>query len=127
MTKRNDVYKCDLCGNIVAVNHAAGGVLACCGQPMVLKAEQNKDAATEKHVPLIEATETGIKVTVGSTLHPMTDAHYIEWIEVLNGDYIQRKYLKPGDPPVAEFCVKYSDRLVAREYCNLHGNWTTQK
>lgn len=124
---RRDIFKCELCGNIVGVAHVGGGTLVCCGQPMKLMEEKNADSATEKHVPIIEKTEHGVKVTVGSTLHPMTDAHFIEWIEVINGEYNQRKYLKPGEPPVAEFYVPYSEKLVAREYCNVHGNWTSKK
>ena len=127
MTKRAQVWKCDICGNIIEVLHEGMDALVCCGQPMNLQKEQNADSATEKHVPVIEATENGIKVTVGSTLHPMEEKHYIEWIEVINGDYIQRKYLKPGDAPVAEFYVPFSEKLVAREYCNVHGHWTTEK
>lgn len=125
--KRRDIFKCEICGNIVGVAHVGGGELVCCGKPMIFMEEKNADSSTEKHVPVIEATENGVKVTVGSTLHPMVDAHYIEWIEVINGEYNQRKYLKPGDQPVAEFFVPYSDKLVAREYCNVHGNWTTKK
>jgi superoxide reductase len=127
MTKRAQIWKCDICGNIVEILHGGMDALVCCDQPMNLKEEQNADSSTEKHVPVIEKTDNGIKVTVGSTLHPMEEKHYIEWIEVVNGDYIQRKYLKPGDEPVAEFYVPYSDKLVAREYCNVHGNWTTEK
>jgi superoxide reductase len=124
---RRDIFKCELCGNIVGVAHVGGGELVCCGKPMTLMVEKNADSTTEKHVPIIEKTETGVKVTVGSTLHPMTDAHYIEWIEVINGEYNQRKYLSPGELPVAEFYVPYSEKLIAREYCNIHGNWTTKK
>ena len=126
MTKRQEVYKCSVCGNIVEVNHASGGTLSCCGQDMTLQEEQSADQTTEKHVPIIEKTENGVKVTVGSTAHPMAEEHHIEWIEVINGDYVQRKYLKPGDPPVAEFFVPFNDSLVAREYCNLHGNWSSK-
>jgi superoxide reductase len=121
--KRLEVYKCSVCGNIVEVTHGSGGTLTCCDQPMDLQVEQTADFALEKHVPVIEKTEKGILVKVGSTEHPMTEDHYIEWIEIINGDYIQRKYLKPGDKPQAEFWVHYSDKLIAREYCNKHGNW----
>ncbi|HPM47941.1 MAG TPA: desulfoferrodoxin, partial [bacterium] len=110
MMKRRDIFKCEICGNIVGVAHVGGGELVCCGKPMAFMEEKNADSSTEKHVPVIEATENGVKVTVGSTLHPMVDAHYIEWIEVINGEYNQRKYLKPGDQPVAEFFVPYSDK-----------------
>ncbi len=123
MSRRDDVYKCFACGNIVELVDPKSSKLSCCGEEMKLQEPKTADKTTEKHVPIIEATEQGIKVTVGSTLHPMDEDHFIQWIEVINGDYIQRKYLKPGDAPVAEFYVKYSDKLVAREYCNKHGNW----
>lgn len=127
MAQRLEIYKCERCGNIIEVLHGGPGELSCCDEPMVLMEENNADSTTEKHVPIIEKTENGVKVTVGSTFHPMDEKHYIEWIEIINGDYIQRKYLSPGDAPVAEFYVPYSEKLIAREYCNIHRNWTTKK
>ena len=123
MIERMNVYKCNVCGNIVEVLHAGGGTLVCCGQDMELLAENTTDAATEKHVPVIEKSANGTKVAVGSVAHPMEDKHYIQWIELVDGDVVSRKYLKPGDKPEAEFDVPFSDSLVAREYCNLHGHW----
>ncbi len=123
MAERFEVYKCEKCGNIVEVLRAGGGILSCCGAEMKLLTENTTDAATEKHVPVTEATAEGTKVTVGSVAHPMEEKHFIEWIEVINGDYVNRKYLKPGDKPEAEFYVKYSDSLIVREHCNLHGHW----
>ena len=123
MTKQNQIYKCNLCGNIVDVLHEAGGELACCGQPMVLQAENTQDAATEKHVPVVEKTENGIKIKVGEVTHPMDEDHYIEWIEVTKGDgKIMRKNLKPGDAPELEIHCQVSIEQV-RAYCNLHGLW----
>ncbi|MFW5807838.1 MAG: desulfoferrodoxin [Spirochaetota bacterium] len=119
------VYKCDICGNIVELMYAGGGELVCCGEPMKREQEKTQDTGMEKHVPVIEKIDGGVRVTVGSTEHPMTNEHYIQWIEVLNGDYVNRKYLTPSDKPMAEFCVEYSDKLVAREYCNIHGHWKT--
>lgn len=95
----------------------------CCGEPMELLTEKTADAATEKHVPVLSADGDGIKVVVGSTLHPMTEEHYIVWIEVVNGDYVNRKYLKPGDAPEASFYVPNQPGLVVRSYCNVHGLW----
>jgi len=118
------VYKCDVCGNIVIVAHAGGGELVCCGQPMKLMTENTVDAAKEKHVPVIEKTATGYKVKVGSVAHPMEEKHYIEWIELLVGNMLYTKLLKPGDAPEAEFCCAHADKVVAREYCNLHGLWS---
>ena len=122
MTKLNQVYKCEICGNIVEMLHPGDGELVCCGQNMVLQEENTVDAAKEKHVPMIEKINGGVLVKVGSVEHPMTDAHYIEWIEVLTDKKVYRKYLKPGDKPQAEFMLA-DEVLYAREYCNLHHLW----
>jgi superoxide reductase len=122
MAQQHEVYKCDVCGNIVDVLHGGGGELVCCGQPMNLMTENTVDAAKEKHVPVVEKTSNGVKVTVGSTLHPMEEKHYIEWIEIIADGKSYRQFLKPGDTPSAEFCVQ-AQQVVAREYCNLHGLW----
>ena len=122
MAKRVEVYKCDICGNIVEVLTGARGKLACCGQPMKLFEENTVDAAKEKHVPVIEKAEHGIKVKVGSVAHPMEEEHFIEWIQVVADGTSCRKFLKPGDPPEATLCVEAKD-VSAREYCNLHGLW----
>lgn len=122
MTELRQVYKCEVCGNIVEVVNASGGTLVCCGQPMKLLKENTTDAATEKHVPVIEKVEGGVLVKVGSVEHPMTDAHYIQWIEVHTANKIYRKELKPGEKPEALFKLD-EEVLFAREYCNLHGLW----
>lgn len=122
MTKRNEIYKCEICGNIVEVLHVGAGELVCCGQAMDLQEEKTADATTEKHVPVIEKTDSGYKIVVGSTLHPMEEAHFIEWIELIAGDVVLRKFLKPGELPEAEFETSASS-VEAREYCNLHGLW----
>jgi len=122
MTELMQVYKCNICGNIVEVLHAGAGDLVCCGQPMELFKEKTEDLGQEKHVPVIEKTKTGIKVKVGSIPHPMEEKHFIEWIEVIADGRICRKFLKPGDKPEAEFEIKASE-IKAREYCNIHGLW----
>jgi superoxide reductase len=122
MAERLEVYKCDLCGNIVEVMHGGGGALVCCGEDMKLQVEGTVDAAREKHVPVIHKTDTGYKVVVGEVAHPMLDAHYIEWIELVADDKVYRQYLKPGQTPEAEFCIQ-AEKVTAREYCNLHGQW----
>jgi superoxide reductase len=122
MAEKLQIYKCELCGNIVEVIHGGPGELVCCGQPMTLLKENTVDAATEKHVPVIEQVPEGVKVTVGSVAHPMEEAHYIEWIELIVDDKAYRQFLKPGDAPEALFNVS-GGSMTAREFCNLHGLW----
>ncbi len=122
MIAKHQVYRCGICGNMVEVVAVGGGTLVCCGQKMTLQEENTSDGATEKHVPVVEKNGT-VKVTVGSVLHPMTEAHYIQWIEVVTASKVLRKYLKPGEEPVALFEVD-EPVLKVREYCNLHGLWT---
>lgn len=122
MAQRYQIYKCELCGNIVEVLHGGDGELVCCGQPMKLLTENTVDAAKEKHVPVLEKIEGGYKVSVGAVAHPMEEKHYIEWIELIADGTTYRKYLKPGAVPEAVFTVKAST-VTAREYCNLHGLW----
>jgi len=125
MTKKNQIYKCNICGNIVEVLHAGIGELVCCGQPMELLKEKTEDEGTEKHVPIIEKTNKGFKVKVGSIPHPMEEKHYIEFIEVIADGKVYRKFLKPGQSPEAEFCIQ-ADNIIAREYCNVHGLWKSK-
>lgn len=122
MTTRNEVYKCDVCGNIVEVLHSGAGTLVCCGQPMKLMKENTTDGAKEKHVPVVEKVVGGVKVKVGSVAHPMEEKHYIEWIEIIADGKAYRQYLAPGQVPEAIFPVEVAD-IVAREYCNLHSLW----
>ncbi|HEY9160250.1 MAG TPA: desulfoferrodoxin [Desulfomonilia bacterium] len=122
MAKRLEIYKCELCGNIVEVLHEGKGELVCCHQSMKLITENTVDAAKEKHVPVIEVLEHGIKVKVGSVAHPMEEKHYIEWIELIADGKAYREFLKPGDAPEAVFCIDAKE-ITAREYCNLHGLW----
>ena len=122
MTELNQIYKCNICGNMVEVIHASTGELVCCGQPMELLSEKSQDEGQEKHVPVIEKTDSGVKVKVGLVPHPMEEKHYIEWIELVADGMTYRKFLKPGDTPEADFEVK-AESLSAREYCNVHGLW----
>ncbi len=122
MADRNEVYKCDPCGNIVEVVFGGPGELVCCGEAMKLMEENTVDAAKEKHVPVIEKTDHGLKVTVGSVPHPMEESHYIMWIEFIADGISYTEFLKPGDAPEATFCIE-AEKYTAREYCNLHGHW----
>lgn len=122
MAQQLEVYKCDICGNIVEVLHGGDGELVCCNEPMKLMKENVVDAAKEKHVPVIEKTTTGVKVKVGSVAHPMEEKHHIAWIEIVADGQVYRQFLKPGQAPEAVFDIK-ATAITAREYCNLHGLW----
>lgn len=122
MAERLQVYKCEVCGNIVEVLHGGDGELVCCGQPMALLTENTVDAAKEKHVPVIEKIPGGVKVKIGEVAHPMEDKHYIEWIEIIADGKAYRQFLSPGQAPEATFNIE-ADKVTAREYCNLHGLW----
>lgn len=117
MTSRGQVWKCNVCGNIVEVLHEGADSLVCCGVPMVLMESKDAEEGTEKHKPVIE----GKVVKVGSVPHPMEEAHYIEWIEAFDGEGFGMKiFLKAGDKPEVEFSFEV---VSARAYCNVHGLW----
>jgi len=122
MTELKQVYKCDICGNIVEVLHAGVGQLVCCGQPMRLLTGKTGDVGLEKHVPVIEKADEVIRVKVGSVPHPMEEKHHIEWIEIIANGEVHRKFLKPWEKPEAEFKVA-AEKVEAREYCSIHGLW----
>jgi superoxide reductase len=122
MAERMEIYKCEICGNIVEVLHGGKGALVCCGQDMVRQVENTVDAAVEKHVPVVEVLEDGMLVKVGEVAHPMQDDHYIEWVQIIIGDSCSRIFLKPGIAPEGKFTLP-RDGITAREYCSLHGLW----
>jgi superoxide reductase len=120
MTNQKEIYRCNICGNIVEVVHNGAGQLVCCGEAMEKLIEKEIDEGKEKHVPVIEKTEKGILVKVGEVAHPMEDGHYIEWIEANDC----KVFLKPGDEPSASFNI--SGDVLVRIYCNIHGLWKSK-
>ncbi|MEN6384848.1 MAG: desulfoferrodoxin [Phycisphaerales bacterium] len=122
MVKRNEIYKCIECGNVIEITTVGGGELVCCGKPMRLMIENTSDGAKEKHVPVIEKIQGGFIVKVGSVTHPMEEKHYIQWIEVQADGKFYKQYLAPGQKPEAVFKIE-AEKVIAREYCNLHGLW----
>ena len=124
MAAKYEVYKCEECGNVVMMTWVGGGTLVCCGQEMKLMPEQTADKSTEKHVPVITKAGDGYDVVVGTTLHPMLENHWIQWIELTVDGQRMLAELSPGDEPKAHFCVGGNPSEVgAREYCNIHGLW----
>lgn len=116
-----EFYRCEKCGNIVALVKKGGGTLTCCGQAMTQLVANTTDASKEKHVPAVTKEDGKVKVSVGSTLHPMLAEHYIEWIALAADSKVVFKFLKPGEEPKAEFAQAQSGTVY--EYCNLHGLW----
>lgn len=126
MAKQLEIYKCEICFNIIEIMQGGDGELVCCGQPMKLMKEGSTDGAAEKHVPVIQKTPNGYKVEVGSVPHPMEEKHWIQWIELVADGVSYTRFLHPGNAPVAEFCIADAKNVVAREYCNLHGHWKSK-
>ena len=122
MTIRMQVYMCQICGNIVEVLHQGGGGLICCGSPMNLMEENCTDASLVKHLPVVKKTSGGIKVKVGSILHPMEETHLIEWIEIITDGKAYRHFFKPGEAPETIFPIQ-AEKFTVRGYCNLHRLW----
>ncbi|MEA4890173.1 MAG: desulfoferrodoxin [Clostridiaceae bacterium] len=118
-------YRCSICGNLVGLINDGGGELVCCGQPMILLKANTSDGAKEKHVPVYQRDGSKLHVTVGSVAHPMTDAHYIQWICVAQANRTQRVTLAPGQAPEADFIIE-DGPITIYEYCNLHGLWMTE-
>ncbi|MFW6158785.1 MAG: desulfoferrodoxin [Planctomycetota bacterium] len=126
MAERLEVYACEGCGNIVEVLTGGPGGLECCGCPMKRLEAKTADEGKEKHVPVVEASDGGLKVTVGGVPHPMLEKHYIEWIELVHGGKAYREFLEPGAEPAAAFAVDAApEDVTAREHCNVHGLWAT--
>ena len=117
-------FICEHCGNIVAAVKMSGVPIVCCGENMKELIPGTTDAAVEKHVPVYSVDGSIVTVTVGAVEHPMTEAHYIEWISLQSRTGNQRKALKSGEAPKACFALCEGDAVEAvYAYCNLHGLW----
>ena len=127
MTIKGEIYRCEICGNVVFVIEKGAGTLVCCGEEMkLIKASPPEMEGKEKHVPVIEIKEKKVTVKVGSVAHPMEEAHSIELIELLrNGKVVMSAMLYPGMKPEADFYIENTENLTARAYCNLHGLWAS--
>lgn len=118
-------YRCEKCGNLVAVVEKGACVPQCCGQPMTKLEAGSVDAAAEKHVPAVTREGGKVKVQVGEVAHPMLDVHYIGWIALAATDRLEIRFLHPGDAPAAEFVCEGGD-VTVYAYCNLHGLWKAE-
>ena len=124
MTKLNEIYRCNVCGNMIEVINESVGQLVCCNENMELLEERQLDVGPEKHIPIIEKDGDNIVVKMGEVPHPMEEEHHICFVELFVGDKVYRKALNAGDEPKAVFevCADVGD-VRAREYCNVHGLW----
>lgn len=122
MTQINQIYRCNICGNMVEMVHSGAGQLVCCGQPMELLEGKTKDEGLEKHSPVLERAGNVLKIKIGSIAHPMENSHFIEWIEVISGNKTFKKFLQPKDSPEAQF-ENIGQKVFVRSYCNIHGLW----
>ncbi len=123
MLERGQIFRCNTCGNMFELILVGGGSPTCCGSDLELLSDAPKDTGAEKHIPIIEKTDSGVKVKIGKVAHPMEEKHYIAWIEIITDNETQRAYLKPGMKPEAEFKIDNTNNLVAKEYCIIHGLW----
>ena len=120
-------YKCETCGNIITKLNDSGVPVVCCGKPMTELVPGSVDAAQEKHVPAVTVSGNKVSVQVGEVEHPMLDEHYIQFIVLETATGFQKKTLKPGEKPVAEFVLAAGEKAVSvYEYCNLHGLWVKE-
>ncbi len=127
MTKIGELYKCEICGNVVEVLDNGVGELVCCGEPMKLLEAQTEGEVAPKHVPVVEKDGNKIHVKVGEVQHPMDEDHSIRFIELNIGDKKFIQELNPGEVPEATFIVDEEiiadNEIIVREYCNIHGLW----
>ena len=123
MSKEVKFYICKHCGNIVGLIHNAGVPLVCCGEKMSELVPNTTEAATEKHLPVVEMDGNIVKVSVGSVEHPSTEEHYIAWVYLETAHGGQRKAIKPGDKPEVSFALQDDELIAVYAYCNLHGLW----
>ena len=119
------ILRCNHCGNIATLIDDKGVPLVCCGEAMEELKANTTDAATEKHVPVVEVADNKVKVDVGSVTHPMSEEHLIQWILLETDKGCQIKKLSASDEPKAVFCLGEDKPLAVYEYCNLHGLWKT--
>ena len=120
-------YKCKHCGKIIAIVNEKPVPTICCGEPMVEMVPNTEDGAHEKHIPSYKVEGNIVHVEVGEVLHPMLEGHYIEWIALETNFGNQRKKLKPGDEPKADFALLPGEKVIrVVEHCNLHGLYATK-
>ena len=124
MTQVKQIYHCEICGNVVEVERMGVGTLVCCGQDMLLEDENRDMANAQKHIPVIVEDQDGlgVKITIGEILHPMTEEHHLDWVQIMTVAGDIRKKMELGEAPVLVLPnLKKEEILGIRSYCNVHG------
>ena len=124
--KNTKFYICERCGNIIEMVNDSGVNPFCCGQKMNELVPNTVEASGEKHVPAVTVNENIVEVNVGSVDHPMIDVHWIEWVQLVTENGVQRKFLNPGEAPHVKFLLGDEKPIAVYAYCNLHGLWKTE-
>ncbi len=130
MTNKFELYRCNICGNVIEVLISGDGHPVCCGEEMErLEAKNdnlNSPDLTEKHSPKIENLPDG-KTCVTLDNHPMTDEHYIMFVQTISQDKTEAKikYFYPNQQVKMKTDIP-SDGLSARSYCNIHGVYVSK-
>ena len=119
-------YICRHCGNLIGMVHDVGVPVSCCGEKMEALTPNTVEASGEKHVPVVTVQDNVVSVKVGSTAHPMTPEHSIEWVYLQTDKGGQRKALKNDEAPEVKFALKDEQPVAVYAYCNLHGLWMTE-
>ena len=124
MTLKNQLFKCDICDNVVEVTHSGAGSLVCCGEEM-RQLEEKKAEVGNPHYAIVEKNNDEVSIKFN---HEMIPEHYIEFVEVISNDekYLKRKYLKPNEPAELTFKCSCKDGFKVRIYCNIHGVIVTE-
>ena len=120
MTKFGQIYKCNVCGNVVEVLDNGVGELVCCNQPMEELIAQTEGEGAAEHVPVVEIDGSAVSVKV-------EEEHSIRYIELIVGEERLIENLEPGELPEATFIVDEKvladNDIAVREYGNVHGLW----
>ncbi|MBE7706906.1 MAG: desulfoferrodoxin [Cyanobacteria bacterium SIG30] len=129
MTHKLELYRCDICGNLIEVILPGAGALVCCEEEMELLTPKTQDSGAEKHVPVIEHKDGEVTIRIGSEPHPMEKEHYIQFVEAIANDnkYLKRKYFEPNEEPVLKFKCECASGVSSREFCNVHGLWASSE
>lgn len=130
MTEKFEIYKCNVCGNLVQVLLNGVGELVCCGEKMELISphnQENDNGMSEKHSPTITTIDENTK-EIKVENHPMTDEHYIMFVEYWSQDKnkMQMQFFKPEEKATMKTNIKCNNP-TAISYCNIHGMYTNNR